>query len=79
MMAGRVVLGCIPPADLRCINALAVAFDAGYGAAAQDVPAALRQAILAVTAELYVHRGDGPEELSGPAQALLAPYRIFKL
>jgi uncharacterized phiE125 gp8 family phage protein len=76
---GRVVLDCIAPADLRCINALAVAFDAGYGGTAQDVPAALGQAILAIVAELYVHRGDGPEELSGPTQALLAPYRIFKL
>ena len=76
---GRVVLDCVPPASLRCTNALAVAFDAGYGDTAEDVPAALRQAILAIVAELYVHRGDGPEELSGPAQALLAPYRIFKL
>ncbi|HWA91813.1 MAG TPA: head-tail connector protein [Rhizomicrobium sp.] len=68
-----------PVTDLRCANALAIAFDAGYGDAAEDVPAALRAAILAIVAELYVHRGDGPAELSGTAQALLAPYRMFKL
>ena len=39
----------------------------------------VREAILEIVAELYVNRGDGPEEISAPAQALLAPYRIFKL
>ncbi len=75
----RIMFGCIPPVGLRAINAVAIAFDAGYGGAANDVPAPLREAILEIVAELYVHRGDGPEEISPTAQALLAPYRIFNL
>jgi uncharacterized phiE125 gp8 family phage protein len=78
---GRVVFDCLtsPGFDLRRRNAVAIAFDAGYGAAASDVPEPLRQGVLEILAELYVNRGDGPEEIAPPAQALLAPYRIFKL
>ena len=75
----RILFGCVAPMGLRAINAVAIAFDAGYGDAADDVPAPLREAILEITAELYVHRGDGPEEISLSAQALLAPYRIFNI
>jgi len=75
----RLAFGCIPPVGLRTINAIAIAFDAGYGGAADDVPAPLREAILEIVAELYVHRGDGPEDVPLTAQALLAPYRIFNL
>jgi uncharacterized phiE125 gp8 family phage protein len=75
----RILFGCIPPIALRAINAVSIAFDAGYGATADDVPAPVREAILEITAELYVHRGDGPEEVSPAALALLAPYRVFKL
>jgi len=76
---GRIVLDCVPPANLRRRNAVAIAFDAGYGDAADDVPPAIRAAILQMVADLYAHRGDAPAEPSGAAQALLAPYRIFKL
>jgi len=75
----RIAFHCIAPIALRAINAVAIAFDAGYGATADDVPAPVREAILEIVAELYVHRGDGPEEISLSAQALLAPYRIFNL
>jgi uncharacterized phiE125 gp8 family phage protein len=75
----RIVFGCIPPVALRAINAVSIAFTAGYGDAADDVPAPVREAILEIIAELYTHRGDGPAELSLSAQALLAPYRVFKL
>jgi len=76
---GRVALACVPPADLRRRNALAIAFDAGYGAAASDVPAPIGQAILAIVADLHLHRGEGPATEPAAAQALLAPYRMFKL
>jgi uncharacterized phiE125 gp8 family phage protein len=78
---GRVVFDCFtaPAFDLRRRNALAIAFDAGYGGAADDVPAPIREAILEIAAELYVNRGDGAEEPALIAQAMLAPYRIFKL
>jgi len=75
----RILFGCIPPTALRAINAVAIAFGAGYGDAADDVPAPVCEAILEIVAELYVHRGDGPEEISLSAQALLAPYRVFRL
>ena len=78
---GRIVFGCtyVPPANLRRRNAAAVAFDAGYGSAASDVPADIREAILEIVAGLYVNRGDGPDGEPLAAQALLAPYRVFKL
>jgi len=75
----RIAFGCIAPLALRAINAVAIAFDAGHGDAADDVPAPVREAILEIVAGLYVHRGDGPEEIPLSAQALLAPYRIFQL
>jgi uncharacterized phiE125 gp8 family phage protein len=76
---GRIVFGCIPPVGLRAVNAISVAFTAGYGDAAGDVPAPVREAILEIVAELYVHRGDAPADLTLTIQALLAPYRIFNL
>jgi uncharacterized phiE125 gp8 family phage protein len=79
LAAGRVVLGPVAPPGLRRWNALAIAFDAGYGSEAGDVPADIRAAILELTAELYAYRGDGPETESLGAAALLAPYRVFRL
>jgi uncharacterized phiE125 gp8 family phage protein len=77
----RLALKCaVPPiANLRRINAVAVAFNAGYGGAESDVPAPIREAILEIVAELYANRGDAPATESLTVQALLAPYRIFKL
>ncbi|MBS0273737.1 MAG: phage head-tail connector protein [Proteobacteria bacterium] len=67
-----------PPVNLRALNAIAIAFTAGYGAAS-DVPAPLQQAILQIAAVLYAHRGDEAAELPQDALALLAPYRVVKL
>lgn len=77
---GRIALkdGRAPPTDLRRLNAVAIAFTAGYGAAA-DVPAPLRVAILALIAFLYEHRGEAPADLPHDILALLAPYRVLKL
>jgi uncharacterized phiE125 gp8 family phage protein len=51
----------------------------GYGALASDVPAALRQAVLLKTAQLYERRGEdagaGPDE----ALRLIAPFRVVRL
>jgi uncharacterized phiE125 gp8 family phage protein len=68
-----------PPSNLRRLNAVAVAFTAGYGDAAEDIPAPLRAAILEVVAFLYENRGEAPAELPLDCLALLAPYRILKL
>ncbi len=79
---GRVVLACaaVPPlANLRRINAIAVAFSAGYGTTESSVPAPIREAILEIVAELYANRGDAAATPSPAALALLAPYRMLKL
>jgi uncharacterized phiE125 gp8 family phage protein len=67
-----------PRTDLRAVNAVEIEFTAGYGGASA-VPQAVKQAILQIVADLYSHRGDEADIVSSAAQALLAPYRIFKL
>ncbi|HEY4264112.1 MAG TPA: head-tail connector protein [Micropepsaceae bacterium] len=66
------------PVDLREANAIAIAFQAGYGAEPSDVPAGIRAGILTLIAHLYEGRGlsAGP-----PAEtlALLAPFRVAML
>ncbi|HEY0281399.1 MAG TPA: hypothetical protein VGC27_02115, partial [Rhizomicrobium sp.] len=64
--------------DLRAVDAVEIAFTAGYGAA-DAVPQPIKQAILHIVADLYSHRGDEAEIVSSAAAALLAPYRVFKL
>lgn len=66
-------------ANTRKLNAIAIAFDAGYGDAASDVPQAIRTAILEMIAELYTNRGDIESAPPAIAQAMLAPYRVLKL
>jgi uncharacterized phiE125 gp8 family phage protein len=68
-----------PPSNLRRLNAVAIAFTAGHGDAAEDVPAPLREAILELVTFLYENRGEAPAELPQGCLALLAPYRVFKL
>ncbi len=74
------------PAVSRAINGFEVQYVAGYGPAASDVPVALRRELLAHTAHLYHHRGDGltregvSEAMSAIPRAALvlyAPYRIL--
>jgi uncharacterized phiE125 gp8 family phage protein len=74
--AARLLLHAVP-FDLRAINALAVAFTAGYGDA-QDVPAPIVQAILQILASLYEHRGGDAAPTPDTALALLAPYRMIQ-
>jgi len=65
-------------ADSRAINAVAIAFTAGYGAA-NAVPGEIVQAILLIVAALYAHRGDDTVPTPDAALALLAPFRVVKL
>ncbi|HUJ04057.1 MAG TPA: head-tail connector protein [Rhizomicrobium sp.] len=78
---GRIALkvGVAPPVNLRSLNAIAIAFTAGYGASASDVPDAILRAILMIVADLYANRGDAGVETSAAALATLAPYRILNL
>jgi len=71
--------GVPPPTNLRNVNAIAVAFTAGYGDAADAVPPLLKGAILELIAFLYENRGEAPAELPLAALALLAPFRVMKI
>jgi uncharacterized phiE125 gp8 family phage protein len=77
-VAGQYLLLDTPPTGLRAANGIAVAFTAGYGEAS-DVPPAISQAILALVAALYEHRGGDGVPTPDNALALLAPYRTIKL
>jgi uncharacterized phiE125 gp8 family phage protein len=72
---GRVVFD-EPQRNLRRHDCLEIAFTAGYGTAA---PASVNEAILEIVADLHAHRGDEYGTVGLAGQALLAPYRIFKL
>lgn len=74
---GRVILA-ERPHRLRRRDGLEISFTAGYGDAAA-VPVAVKEAILEIVADLHAHRGDSLEPVGRAGQALLAPYRIFKL
>jgi len=68
----------------RPAGGIEIDFTAGYGDAASDVPAPLRQALLMLVAHWYEHRE--PVELGSPVAAvpsaayeLLAPYRTRRI
>jgi uncharacterized phiE125 gp8 family phage protein len=78
------------PVDNR-LQAVQIAFTAGYGDAAADLPQELRLAILQHTAQLYAHRGDNDfpqghasdatQDAAPPAiaRALYDKYRIIDI
>ena len=72
-------IGTAPLTNLRAINGIAIAFTAGYGDSADDVPPLLKQAILTLIAFLYENRGEAPAELPPDALAQLEPFRILKI
>lgn len=80
-LPGRIVFKntVLPPVSLREANAIAVEFEAGYGADADDVPAGICAGTLAWIAHLYESRGDAAAAPPAQALALLAPYRVFAL
>ncbi len=82
---GRLCLksGWTWPAPGRRQGGIEIDFQAGYGANAADVPAALRQAVLMLVGHLYENReaiaGETAIEVPAGAAALLAPYRVLSL
>jgi uncharacterized phiE125 gp8 family phage protein len=84
-MPGRLVLRNTAswPAATREANAVRAIYQAGYGPAAADVPAGIRQGIMNLAAYLYANRGDcgdvgGCAAMCG-ATTMLASYRILDL
>lgn len=78
---GRVSLveGCAWP-DHRGFASFIITVEAGYGATAASVPAALRLAVLAALAVLYDSRGQAEEKkVTEAIMGLCFPYRIFRL
>lgn len=77
--------GWVKPVDawpdaMDTMNAVRVTYRAGYGAAASDVPAAIRHAILLLVGQAYMVRenavdGKSFEELPFAVKHLLAPFR----
>ncbi|MFD2250655.1 putative phiE125 gp8 family phage protein [Pseudochelatococcus lubricantis] len=70
------------PAPGRPFSGIEIDVTAGYGEAAADVPMPLRQAVRAIVARWYEHRGDGTGEVPAippEALALIAPYRRGRL
>lgn len=67
-----------PVVTLRAINGVSIAYTAGYGDA-DDVPAAICQAIQIRVADLYANRGDAAITADSRAGRLLAPYRVAEL
>jgi uncharacterized phiE125 gp8 family phage protein len=72
------------PKPGRIANGIEIAFTAGFGPAAVDVPSPIRHAILLLVAHWHEHRsplepGAQPEPLPDMVSDLLAPYRAPRL
>lgn len=68
------------PGPGRAIAGIEVVFEAGYGETPEDVPDALREAVLRLTADAYLNR-DGQAERPLPlaVHSLLAPFKRVRL
>jgi uncharacterized phiE125 gp8 family phage protein len=69
--------GSLWPEPGRIAGGIEIAFTAGYGDAAADVPAPLRQGLLLQLAHLFENRE--PASFDKAALALLSPFRLVKL
>ncbi len=66
------------------LNGIEIDFTAGYGPDATSVPEDLRQAVLALVAHWYEHRGlqlpdSKPVAIPDAVSLLLAPYRAVRI
>jgi uncharacterized phiE125 gp8 family phage protein len=68
------------PKPGRAVAGIEILFEAGHGASAEDVPEALGEAVLRLTADAYLNRdGQGERPLPMAVQSLLAPYKRVRL
>ena len=68
------------PRPGRSMAGIEILLEAGYGASADDVPEALREAVMRLTADAYLNReGRTDRPLPMAIQSLLAPYRRVRL
>jgi uncharacterized phiE125 gp8 family phage protein len=68
----------------KAANGIEIDFTAGYGAAAANVPAPLRQALLLLIAHWYENRepiavGAAEMVMPSPVSDLIEPYRVKRL
>lgn len=82
--ARLVLKSATPSVVTRSFNAFEVAFTAGYGDDAADVPEPIRHAILLLVAHWFERRepvelGAGPQEVPAIVAGLLHPYRRVRL
>ena len=81
----RLVLKSAAPAVVtRELNAFEIAFAAGYGDEASDVPAPIRQALTLLVAHWFERRepvvlGASAQEVPATVAGLLLPYRRVRL
>ena len=81
-LRGRIALVGAVPSPGRPLNGIEVDLTVGLAAAAADVPAALKEAVLQTIAFLYENRGDAPGPdlaLPAAAEALACPWRARRL
>jgi uncharacterized phiE125 gp8 family phage protein len=83
---GRLVLsaGAAQLTPARLLNAFEVAFTAGYGDEAEDVPEPIRHALKLLVAHWFEHRepvvlGVASQEVPATVAGLLLPYRRLRL
>jgi uncharacterized phiE125 gp8 family phage protein len=74
----------LPSLATRELNAYEVAFTAGYGDEASDVPAPIRHAVTLLVAHWFERRepvvlGASPQEVPATVAGLLLPYRRVRL
>jgi uncharacterized phiE125 gp8 family phage protein len=61
------------------LGGVRIDYTSGFGAAAEDMPGPLKQAILALVAYAYDHRGDPGAAPLALVEPWLAPYRRMRL
>jgi uncharacterized phiE125 gp8 family phage protein len=82
--ARLVLKGALPPVLSRELNAFEIAFTAGYGDEADDVPAPIRHALKLLVAHGFERRepvvlSGAPQEVPTTVAGLLLPYRRVRL